>query len=101
LVVTAVTRGSAGGVISTDGSRVYYTPRPGFVGVETFGYTVSAGGRTAATTATVFVVPPLLWRTLGLGEEGTAAVLVDDRTAALLNAIIPRRGQLTPFGRLS
>ena len=39
--ITSVTQGTAGGTVSTsDGVTVLYTPRSGFVGTETFTYTI-------------------------------------------------------------
>jgi len=48
--------------ISTDGSRVLYTPAPGLFNVtQTFTYTIEDGGGLRATaTASVFVAPPTL-----------------------------------------
>src|SRR5690606_23905591 len=51
---------SQGGVvtISPNARSVFYSPRPGFFGVDTFSYTVSDGaGRFGTTTVTVTVLP--------------------------------------------
>src|SRR5262249_31744861 len=58
LTIVAVTPGSAGGTVSTDGRLIFYTPRRDFVGAETFDYTVSDGQRSASATVTVRVAPP-------------------------------------------
>ncbi|MCB9676457.1 MAG: tandem-95 repeat protein [Alphaproteobacteria bacterium] len=55
LVITAVSAGSQGGTLGTDGSVVTYTPAPDFVGTETFTYTVSDGTDTDTATVTVTV----------------------------------------------
>ncbi len=57
LALSGVTPGSAGGFIEIDTSTlVRYRPAPGFVGVETFTYTIRDGsGNTATATVTVTV----------------------------------------------
>jgi large repetitive protein len=62
LAVTAVTPGSSGGniQIGPSGLNVRYTPVPGFVGTETFTYTLSDGrGGTDTATVTVTVRPAI------------------------------------------
>jgi large repetitive protein len=61
LSVAAVSAGSAGGTIQvgSSGLNVLYTPATGFVGTETFTYTLSDGrGGTATGSVTVTVNPP-------------------------------------------
>ncbi len=57
LVVTSTTDPPHGSVsISSDGTTMTYTPDPGFVGEDTFDYTISDGyGGTATATVTVIV----------------------------------------------
>ena len=57
LSVSAVTQGANGSVaITNGGTRVSYTPRNGFTGVDSFTYTVNDGkGGTASATVTVTV----------------------------------------------
>ncbi|MFL5347091.1 MAG: Ig-like domain-containing protein [Hyalangium sp.] len=58
LTVTGVTQGDQGGTVAvTDGgTRIHYTPAPGFSGTETFTYTLSDGnGGTDSATVTVTV----------------------------------------------
>ena len=59
LRVVSVGSGSAGGTITTDGNRIYYTPAAGFSGTETFNYTLGDGtpGSTDAASVTVTVEP--------------------------------------------
>jgi cyclophilin family peptidyl-prolyl cis-trans isomerase len=62
LTVIAVTPGSAGGnvQIGPSGLNVRYTPVPGFIGTETFTYTLSDGrGGTDQATVTVTVRPAI------------------------------------------
>jgi Big-like domain-containing protein len=55
LSVTAVTSG-ANGLTTTDGTSVTFTPAAGFVGVDSFSYTVSStSGATGTATVTVTV----------------------------------------------
>jgi hypothetical protein len=60
LVVIGVSTNSAnGGVVFFDGTNIVYIPPPGFVGPDTFSYTVSDGqGGTATGTVTVNVIRP-------------------------------------------
>jgi hypothetical protein len=62
LGITGVTAGSAGGqiAISDDGKRISYTPRAGFVGDETFSYTVTdETGHADSATVKVHVANPV------------------------------------------
>lgn len=65
LSITAVGTATAGGTVSigTGGTNIVYTPASGFVGTDTFTYTLSDGTLTTQVTATVTVVtaddPPL------------------------------------------
>ena len=56
--ITAVTQGSSGAVAITGDNRVTYTPNAGFVGVDSFTYTVTSGGVTETGTVTVTVSDP-------------------------------------------
>jgi hypothetical protein len=57
LTITSVTQGTNGGVVTTDGATVSYTPAPDFLGTDTFTYTVDDGqGGTDTATVTVTVV---------------------------------------------
>ena len=60
LVVIGVSTNSAnGGMVRFDGTNIVYIPPPGFVGPDTFTYTVSDGqGGTATGTVTVNVIRP-------------------------------------------
>jgi hypothetical protein len=61
LTITAVTTPDNGGsaTISTDAKSILYTSKAGFVGFETFDYTVSDGkGKSATATVTIRVVEP-------------------------------------------
>jgi CSLREA domain-containing protein len=64
LTITAVTQGASGGVVSTDGSSISYTPGLNFLGTDTFTYTIDDGhGETDTATVTVTVedtTPPQL-----------------------------------------
>ncbi|MFL5347092.1 MAG: Ig-like domain-containing protein [Hyalangium sp.] len=60
LTVSGVTQGNHNGTVTiTDGgTRIHYTPAPGFSGTETFTYTLSDGnGGTDSATVTVTVTP--------------------------------------------
>ena len=54
--ITAVTQPDKGGVTTTDGAYVYYTPVTSFLGQETFSYTMSDGSLTDSAQVTVNVV---------------------------------------------
>jgi len=57
LLVTAVTNG-IGGLVSTDGTNVFYSPLPGFTGADAFSYTIEDGrGGIASAAANVIVLP--------------------------------------------
>ncbi|KAA1259161.1 putative peptidyl-prolyl cis-trans isomerase [Rubripirellula obstinata] len=58
LTITAVGSSTAGGTVTiqSGGERVIYTPAAGFVGNDTFTYTVSDGTLTSEVTATVTVI---------------------------------------------
>ncbi len=60
LVIAAVSTNSAhGGLVMIVGTNVVYTPAAGFVGVDTFTYTIDDGfGGTATATVTVTVIRP-------------------------------------------
>ena len=54
--IDSVTSGSSGGQISIDGANLLYTPAPGFVGEESFAYTITtADERLSSATVTVTV----------------------------------------------
>ncbi|MBP8141089.1 MAG: hypothetical protein KAY02_03970, partial [Acidovorax sp.] len=55
--VTGVTQGGGGTVSFTADGSVTYTPGPGFVGVDTYTYTVTSGGVTETATVSVDVKP--------------------------------------------
>lgn len=92
LAVTNVGTGSAGGTIQigSSGANIRYTPATGFVGTETFNYTLSDGrGGTDTASVTVTVrpaVPPPVVRddTFTIAEDaaqGTFDVLANDSPA--------------------
>ncbi|OQX12316.1 MAG: hypothetical protein BWK80_43840 [Desulfobacteraceae bacterium IS3] len=67
LTITSVTKPANGTVVIDNGGtpddpsddRVIYTPKPGFVGTDSFDYTISDGlGGTATASVTVTVIPP-------------------------------------------
>lgn len=64
LTITALGTPSNGGTVSiaAGGQSVNYTPATGFIGTETFTYTISDGGLTATATVTVEVEPATLPR---------------------------------------
>jgi hypothetical protein len=59
LTIVSIGGSQAGSRISTDGRYVTYTPAVGFVGTETFTYTINDGqqGSQATATITVYVQP--------------------------------------------
>ena len=58
LIVTQVTSASNGTVsVSNDGGSLVYTPNAGFSGVDSVTYTISDGGLTATSQATITVAP--------------------------------------------
>jgi hypothetical protein len=70
LTITAVTQGTNGGVVSTDGATVSYTPGPNVLGTDTFTYTID-DGQSGTDTATVTVTiedttPPVLTGSAGV-----------------------------------
>ena len=57
--ITAVTQGSAGGTVAIDGDQINYTPSSGFVGQDTFTYTIDdTNGNSDTATVTVDVADP-------------------------------------------
>ena len=57
LTISAVTQGTNGGTVSTDGATVSYTPGPNVLGADTFTYTIDDGqGGTDTATVTVTIV---------------------------------------------
>ncbi|NKC05286.1 tandem-95 repeat protein [Ochrobactrum haematophilum] len=59
--ISAVTPGAHGSVVVNPDGTITYTPKPGFVGTDTYTYTVSSGGTEETTTVTVTVTnqPPV------------------------------------------
>ncbi|MFK4823133.1 Ig-like domain-containing protein, partial [Ochrobactrum quorumnocens] len=59
--ISAVTPGAHGSVVVNPDGTITYTPKPGFVGTDTYTYTVSSGGTQETTTVTVTVTnqPPV------------------------------------------
>ncbi len=60
LRIASVEQGSANGKVVTDGSRITYTPAAGFIGTETFAYTINDGttGSNATAKVTIRVQSP-------------------------------------------
>ncbi|GBD44959.1 hypothetical protein HRbin40_02455 [bacterium HR40] len=59
LVLDGFTQPARGRVVANPDSTLTYTPAPGFVGVDSFTYTVrDAGGATATATVTISVLAP-------------------------------------------
>ncbi|MCG8651966.1 MAG: Ig-like domain-containing protein, partial [Pirellulales bacterium] len=56
LTLTSVTQGSGGGTVSIDGDRIRYTPSSGFVGNETFTYTITDSDGLTDTASVVVTV---------------------------------------------
>ncbi|HYH97927.1 OmpA family protein [Hyalangium sp.] len=69
LTIVEVTQGNHGGTvtITEGGTRVVYTPAPGFWGTETFTYTISDGNSTSTATVTVTVEEKVVPRVVGRG----------------------------------
>jgi hypothetical protein len=86
LTVTGVTQGVSGGVVSTDGTTVTFLAAAGFVGTDSFTYTVtsSVSGLTATGSVTVVVnplVPPPIAVADSAASTGgavTVSVLAND-----------------------
>ena len=55
LVIQSATDGTAGGSVSVSGTTLSYTPALGFVGTETFTYTINDGTPGSSATATVTI----------------------------------------------
>ncbi|MDG9793672.1 Ig-like domain-containing protein [Brucella anthropi] len=53
--ISAVTPGAHGSVVVNPDGTITYTPKPGFVGTDTYTYTVLSGGTEETTTVTVTV----------------------------------------------
>ncbi len=92
LQVSAVTPGSEGGAVWSDGKVIFYSPRPGFVGPETFTYSVArvASANTDTATVTVMVDPagaPPAGRLLPTAFYGDGRDLVIDYD--VLDAHVP------------
>ncbi|MEY2410081.1 MAG: hypothetical protein QOF48_2751 [Verrucomicrobiota bacterium] len=59
VIITVSSNSVNGGIVLLVGTNIVYTPPPGFVGIDTFTYTVSDGqGGTATATVTVNVARP-------------------------------------------
>ncbi len=81
LTITDIQKPAHGtAVISADGKGIVYTPDAGFVGTETFTYTISDGnGHTATATETVIVKPS--------APTNVAPIAVDDMATAYCDAV--------------
>jgi len=82
LQISSVGVGSDGGVmvISNDGHRLKYTPADGFVGEETFSYTIIDGSGNEATAVVTVVVQP------AVSIEGPEVVEDEETVQLLLNS---------------
>ncbi|MGE4409963.1 MAG: beta strand repeat-containing protein [Sphingobium sp.] len=58
--ISSVTQGGHGTVVANPDGTITYTPEPGYVGPDSYSYTVTSGGVTETTTVTVTVenAPP-------------------------------------------
>jgi hypothetical protein len=79
LTVASLTQPSRGTAVSVTGG-IRYTPSAGFVGTDTFGYTVSDGALSAGTTVTVTVVSSA--RANDLSSAGLSPVQVGGATGS-------------------
>ena len=83
LTIANVNPPSQGGTatVSADGKNVVYTPKPGFAGTETIGYTVDDGrGGQTAGSITVVVDPILTQNPISSSDESQTIFLVDTST---------------------
>ncbi len=82
LTITAVTQGANGSVtISADHQTVVYTPNSGYLGSDTFTYTVSDGTWTATANVNVTVINPVQPQDFDqqvLGDTGTIIQVLDN-----------------------
>lgn len=76
LTITAVTNGSSGNVINNGGNTITYSPNTGFLGSDTFRYTISDG--TSQSTASVRVTINQMFD----GEAARDAILAGVTTLA-------------------
>jgi len=109
LTVTAVT-GATGGVATTDGASVTFTPDADFNGVATVDYVISDGSLTASATVTITVNavndPPIAIDDLGTTDEETPVVIavlandsdVDGDALAITAVGAPTSGNATTDG---
>ncbi|HGY5137091.1 TPA: Ig-like domain-containing protein, partial [Citrobacter braakii] len=68
--ITGVTDG-AHGTVSISNGQVIYTPTSGYVGTDTFTYTVTSGGKTETATVTLTLVNDA--PQVGLAKTGSTA----------------------------
>ena len=81
LKITNVTAGSQGGNIRIEGNQIRYTPVAGFVGTETFNYTITDGSRSSTAQVSVTVN--------GSGTGGnTGPVATNDNATIDLNQTV-------------
>ncbi len=96
----------ASGSASTSGGAITYTPNAGFVGADSFTYTIRDGfGQLATATVTVAVIPPALnaandTATTTAGSPVSINVLANDTGTGLSIAqvISPAHGSATISG---
>ena len=78
LSITAVTQGASGGV-TTDGTKVTYTPGASFAASDTFTYTISDGfGGSAIGNVTVNAAPIIAWRAQKFGTNAAYTTPASD-----------------------
>ncbi|MDY7229133.1 Ig-like domain-containing protein [Hyalangium rubrum] len=96
LTIIEVTQGSEGGTvtITENGTRVTYTPAPGFEGSETFTYTISDGNGGTSTATVTITVKRIERRVVGRGCSASGSGGLSGLVGLLLALfVLPRRGQ--------
>ena len=89
LTISGVGAASHGGVVNNSGASITYTPAPGYVGADSFTYTIS-DGKGKSATATVSILVNNRWPT-PLDDTATTV----QNTAVTLN---PRANDSDPDG---
>ena len=98
--VTVVTAGAHGTVVINANGTVTYTPVAGYVGTDSFTYTVTSGGVTETATVIVDVtnVPPVARPDTGSVDEDGPPLVRNAATGVLASAGVPGSVDSDPDG---
>lgn len=95
LTITGFTQPAAGGVVSSSGSALRFTPANGFIGTAVFNYTISDGRLSASAAVTVTVTPAAI-NTAPVVNAGADQIIVLPYTSNTVTATLA--GHVTDDG---